>query len=190
MMRWMTPTMALMLAACSGGDDKAAPAPDESAIATPMPEPAPAAGKQARVGWDKDAMARWNEDRGYEPDAAETVPRVPDKGVGTGDRTIPTAVRGRWGLVAADCTSTKGDAKGLLTIDATNLRFYESHGALARIRERDASRIVADYKFSGEGEEWDRLMVLDSQEGGKALIRRDYGEGAAPEPMRYTRCAG
>src|SRR4051812_2684079 len=26
---------------------------------------------------------------------------------------IPTAIRGRWGLVPADCTSTRGDAKGL-----------------------------------------------------------------------------
>src|SRR5678815_313320 len=26
---------------------------------------------------------------------------------------IPEQYRGRWGMVAADCTSTKGDAKGL-----------------------------------------------------------------------------
>lgn len=189
MMRWTTPAMALMLAACSGSDDKAAPAPDESAMATPVPEPVANQGEQARTDWDEDAMARWNEERGYEPDADEPVPSVPDKSIGTGDQTIPTAVRGRWGLVATDCTSTKGDAKGLLTIDATGLRFYESHGTLMHIRERDARRIVADYRFSGEGQEWNRLMVLDSQDGGETLIRRDYGEGAAPSAMRYTRCA-
>ena len=109
-------------------------------------------------------------------------------GVGGRTRPTPAAIRGRWGLAAADCTATKGDAKGLLTIDATNLRFYESHGELARIRERGASRIVADYKFSGEGMEWDRLMLLDAQGGGKTLVRRDYGKDADPALLRYTRC--
>ena len=31
---------------------------------------------------------------------------------------IPAAIQGRWGLTPADCTSTRGDAKGLLTIGA------------------------------------------------------------------------
>ena len=73
-------------------------------------------------------------------------------------------------------------------IDAANLRFHESHGELARVRERGATRIVADYKFSGEGMDWDRLMVLSVADGGKTLVRRDEGEGAAAGPMRYTRC--
>ena len=73
--------------------------------------------------------------------------------------------------------------------DATNLRFYESHGELTRVRESDASRIVADYKFSGEGVEWDRRMQLDLADGGRTLVRRDTGEGAAAGAMRYTRCA-
>lgn len=180
MMRWTMPAALLMLAACSGGnDDNAAPAPEDAATAAPEAAPAD----------DPEAMARWEEDRGYEPDPSEPPIADPEPGIGSGDRTIPAAVRGRWGLVAADCTSTRGDAKGLLTIDATNLRFYESHGKLARVRERDANRIVADYKFSGEGQEWDRLMLLDAQDGGKTLIRRDYGEGSAAGPLRYTRCA-
>ncbi len=177
----------LMLAACSGGDEEQpAPAPEETAtsVTTPDAEPAPTAPAAA-----DEAMARWEENRGYEPDPSEAPPpAVPEPGIGTGDKIIPAAVQGRWGLTAADCTSTKGDAKGLLTIDATTLRFYESLGKLARVRERDASRIVADYKFTGEGMNWDRLMVLDAQ-GGDTLIRRDYGEGAAAGPLRYTRCA-
>ena len=34
----------------------------------------------------------------------------------TGDGPIPAALRGRWGMTPADCTSTRGDAKGLLEI--------------------------------------------------------------------------
>src|SRR3546814_18722584 len=64
-----------------------------------------------------------------------------------------------------------------------------SSDLLARVRDRSANRIVADFKFSGEGETWDRLMLLGLSGGGKTLVRRDYGEGAAAEPMRYTRCA-
>src|SRR5688500_4994135 len=34
----------------------------------------------------------------------------------SGPVAIPAAFHGRWGMVPADCTSTKGDAKGLITI--------------------------------------------------------------------------
>lgn len=179
MTRILLPASLLLLAACSGGggEDKAAPAPEETAAAPVVPDaPATPAAPTTTAAED------------YQPSPAEKPPAEAEPGIGTGDKAIPAAVQGRWGLVAADCTSTKGDAKGLLTIDAADLRFYESHGELARIREKDAARIVADYKFSGEGMEWDRLMVLDVQDGGKTLIRRDYGEGAAAGPMRYRRC--
>src|SRR3546814_1164044 len=70
-----------------------------------------------------------------------------------------------------------------LVIDAKTLRFFESAGDLARVRDRSANRIVADFKFSGEGETWDRLMLLGLSGGGKTLVRRDYGEGAAAEQI-------
>ena len=185
-MRILLSASLLMLAACSGGsdEDKAAPAPEEKASGAPLPKAAPAARAD-----DKDAMARWEEDRGYEPDPAEPPLKGVEPGIGTGDKAIPASIRGRWALDASDCPKRPGTDLTALTIDAAKLRFHESHGELARVRERDASRIVADYKFSGEGMEWDRLMVLDAQDSGKILIRRDYGQGAAPGVMRYTRCA-
>src|SRR5512134_919075 len=39
---------------------------------------------------------------------------------------IPAAFQGRWGMVREDCTSTRGDAKGLIVIDANGIKFYES----------------------------------------------------------------
>ncbi|WP_260581690.1 hypothetical protein [Sphingopyxis sp. PET50] len=110
-------------------------------------------------------------------------------GADNDDKTIPAAIRGRWALDAADCAKKPGTDLTALVIDAADLRFHESHGELARVRERDAARIVADYKFSGEGMEWDQSMVLTVEDGGKALVRRDQGEGAAPGAMRYTRCS-
>ncbi|HMO75563.1 MAG TPA: hypothetical protein PKD99_06900 [Sphingopyxis sp.] len=161
----------LLLAACSGGKDEQTAPADETASLSPVPDAAPT-----------DTAA-------YTPDPAIAPPAAPEAGIGAGDKAIPAAIQGRWGLAAADCTSTWGDAKGLLTIDAANLRFYESHGELARIRERSDSRIVADYKFSGEGMEWDRLVLLGVEDGGRTLVRREWGEDASAEPLRYTRCA-
>ena len=111
-------------------------------------------------------------------------------GPNTDHGAIPSAIRGRWALKAADCQARKGTDLTALTIDATNLRFYESHGELARVRDSDAGRIVADYRFSGEGVEWGRRMRLELADGGRTLVRRDEGEGAASNAMRYTRCAG
>ena len=104
-------------------------------------------------------------------------------------QTIPAAIQGRWGLVPADCTSTRGDAKGLLTISPTTLSFYESRGMIGAIKVRKETGLRAEFAFSGEGMTWTRDEVLDIQDGGKSLVRREYGEDALPGPFRYARCA-
>lgn len=101
---------------------------------------------------------------------------------------IPLAMRGRWGLVAADCTSTHGDAKGLLEISGTALTFFESRGTLKGFIEWAPARIRADFDFLGEGMSWRREMALDLKDGGRTLIRTEYGEDAAPAPLSYRRC--
>ena len=134
--------------------------------------------------------------------AGDRIPVEPDSGTGSGATpppvatpkasvaadTIPATIRGRWGLVSADCTSTLGDAKGLLTIGANKLEFYESVGILGTVDERSTTRIKASFSFNGEGMKWQRDMILDAQEDGKTLLRREYGEGAASGPFKYTRC--
>lgn len=102
---------------------------------------------------------------------------------------IPVALRGRWGLVPEDCTSTRGDAKGLLTITADTVRFYESRGALGEVIERSPNRIVADFAMSGEGQSWTRRMVFVAQDGGRTLVRRERGPDALLGLLRYSRCA-
>jgi hypothetical protein len=102
--------------------------------------------------------------------------------------SIPATAQGRWGMVAADCTSTRGDAKGLLVIDGKTMKFYESVGRIGAVKERSDTRIRAAFSFSGEGMTWTNDEVLDVQDGGKVLIRREYGEGASPGPLRYMRC--
>ncbi|MBK6412515.1 hypothetical protein [Sphingopyxis sp.] len=173
MTRLMLPATLLLLAACSGGDDSRE-SEDKAAIAPPRTAERPAS---ADTTVDAD-MAQ----------AADAPPAKPGAETAADGNTIPTAIRGRWALDASDCPKRPGTDLTALVIDAANLRFHESHGELARVRESDAGRIVADYKFSGEGIEWDRRMQLGLADGGKTLVRRDEGEGAAAGPMRYTRC--
>ena len=107
----------------------------------------------------------------------------------TADATaIPTAIRGRWGLVEADCEPGRDDAKGLLTITADKLDFYESVGTLDSVDEAGANRIRADFDFTGEGMTWERDIALELEDGGQTLVRREYGEGAAAEAFRYSKC--
>lgn len=157
----------LALAACSQQPDTQAPAEDSAAVA-----PAPTATVTETATPPANGTST--------PSALATDSNP--------EQSIPLAIRGRWGLVPADCTSTRGDAKGLLTIDGTTLKFYESRGTLGATAERSDTRLRAAFTFSGEGMTWSRDEVLDVQGGGKTLIRREYGDDAAPGPFKYARC--
>ena len=107
----------------------------------------------------------------------------------TRELQIPAALRGRWGLVAADCTTANGDDKGLITVDAESIRFYESRAVLNTVKEVRESRVVASFDFSGEGQTWSMEETLDLQGDGKQLVRTEKGENAMTEPLHYTKCA-
>lgn len=102
---------------------------------------------------------------------------------------IPSAIRGRWGMVPADCEPGRADAKGLLVIGAKRLEFYESVGTLQSLQEQAPTRLRGSFAFTGEGMEWQRDVTLDVQDGGRTLIRSEAGDGAEPGPFRYTKCA-
>lgn len=125
------------------------------------------------------------------PQGAQSGPEVAAANDTTPDAlqgSIPPALQRRWGLTENDCTTTMGDDKGLLTIDADSLEFYESRGTLGVLHESEENRVDADFSFTGEGMLWERRMTLELQDDGQILIRREFGEEAAPEPFRYMRC--
>ncbi|MCW1383877.1 hypothetical protein OLX02_13720 [Novosphingobium sp. KCTC 2891] len=177
MMRKLTPAplLALALAACSG--EPQAPAPEASGTASE----AAAASSEAPAS----ASAAPAESDASRPDVSDAASPAP---AASTEASIPMAARGRWGLVPADCTSTRGEAKGLLVVDAASLKFYESVGKLASVKERSDTRIRAAFAFSGEGMTWQRDEVLEVQDGGKTLVRREYGADAMPGPLKYTIC--
>ncbi len=124
------------------------------------------------------------------------IPVEPDGGIGDGAEplpellgtAIPEALHGRWGLVRADCTSTRGDAKGLISIDAERIEFYESRAVVDEIEELASGMIRARFTFTGEGQEWTRNMAWRLSGKGFQLIRTETGEDALEEPLTYARC--
>lgn len=157
-MRQLIPAVFLLLAACGGADEPTLPSGDE----TPTP-----AAPDGGIG---DAATP-----GAEPSDMSAA-------------GIPEPLRGRWGLVAADCEPGRSDAKGLLVVGADKLEFYESVGTLGEASERTPTRLRASFAFTGEGMSWTREMLLEMQHGGKALVRQEFGADAAPDPFRYMRC--
>jgi hypothetical protein len=101
----------------------------------------------------------------------------------TVSRSIPAAMHGRWALTPADCTSTRGDAKGLLIVSADQLKFYESVGRPAGELKTSPDSATGDFAFTGEGMSWKKYEALELQSG--KLVRTES------DPMTsftYARC--
>lgn len=150
---------ALALSGCSGSSEPSdEPSSEAAPVSAAVPGPAPVPAGEPATGSASSAAA------------------------------IPLALRGRWGLVPADCTSTHGDAKGLLEVGANQLTFYESSARLSKVTAAGKDRVRATFAFSGEGQEWTQDVELRAWEGGAKLIRQDRGPDALPGPLTYTRC--
>ena len=102
---------------------------------------------------------------------------------------IPAAIRGRWGLVPADCTGDPAAAKGLIAIDAKSIKFYESVAKLGKIKSGSPDAINATFAFTGEGQEWTLDVDLKLGDEGKTLTRKDTGKDAMPGVLKYARCS-
>ena len=108
--------------------------------------------------------------------AATQTPAKPSK-------LIPAALQGRWGLSPNDCTSTKGDAKGLLIIGPDSLKFYESRAVPGENGQTSADSISSGFHFTGEGQTWTKFEVLELQKQG--LVRTESNPMAS---FTYARC--
>lgn len=78
---------------------------------------------------------------------------------------IPAALQGRWALTPADCMPGRSGAKGLLTITADELRFYESRAVPADDVEGNANSIAGNFAFTGEGQSWTKYEALKVEKG-------------------------
>ena len=96
---------------------------------------------------------------------------------------IPAALQGRWGLTPGDCTSIRGDAKGLLVVSADHLQFYESRAIPAQDVQIASDSVSGNFAFTGEGQEWTKEQSLERQ--GDKLVRTERNPVAT---FTYVRC--
>jgi hypothetical protein len=121
----------------------------------------------------------------------ETVTNDDDADVNASDPaaaalTIPAAFQGRWGMVPEDCTSTRGDNKGLITVDADSIKFFESNGTLTKVTLNAPENFTGTFAFTGEGESWTNSQNLKLTGSSKTLVRK---QSDVAQPFTYKRCA-
>ena len=97
--------------------------------------------------------------------------------------SIPAALHGRWGLTPADCMPGRSDAKGLLTISASGLRFYESRAVPGEDVTTDADSAAGNFHFEGEGQSWTKYEALKAGKG--RLTRTETRPSAS---FTYAKC--
>lgn len=125
-----------------------------------------------------------DEGNGLEPvNASDATAKVdPDNNLSG----IPVAFRGRWGMNEADCDVSRSDTKGLVTVDAGSLKFYESMGRLKSITSASPTEVKGTFAFSGEGQSWTKVMTLKLDEGGTTLVRIEEDPTGT---YRHIKCA-
>jgi hypothetical protein len=96
---------------------------------------------------------------------------------------IPAPLQGRWGLTPGDCTSTRGDAKGLLIIGPDDLKFYESRAVPGPDTQTSPDSISGKFAFTGEGQTWTKFQALELQKD--QLVRTESNPMAS---FTYARC--
>lgn len=112
------------------------------------------------------------------------VDTQPAKPLPTPSAAIPPALQGRWGLTPADCMPGRSDAKGLLTITADDLHFYESRAVPAADVASDANSISGNFAYTGEGQSWTKYQALKVEKG--RLTRTETKPSAS---FTYAKCS-
>jgi hypothetical protein len=100
-----------------------------------------------------------------------------------GTTAIPASLQGRWGLTPADCTAPLANAKGLLVINARELRFYESRAVPSGDVQTGADRMSGRFRFSGEGQSWVKFESL--KRNGDKVTRTESNPAAS---YTYAKC--
>ena len=166
MIRFRLPFIALAAIAAVAGCDQRDPVANDANANGALPQPVNEASP------NPEALPPTN---AAEPEAANAVSPAASG--------IPAALHGRWGMSPGDCTSTRGDAKGLLTISREEMRFYESVAVPAEGAEAAANSISGTFSFTGEGQTWSRYQSLQLK--GQELVRTETNPTAS---YTYAKC--
>lgn len=98
---------------------------------------------------------------------------------------LPPSFVGRWGMTKADCDPNSLATKGLLTISADHLKFWESKGSVQRIVRHSPYDVTLVLDMTGEGQRWTSTTQLTLDAAATQLVRAERG---TPDHYRYQRC--
>ena len=87
-------------------------------------------------------------------------------------------------MTPEDCTSQRGDAKGLLIITANDLKFYESRAVPVGNIGGSKDSFTGDFRFTGEGQTWTSFETLQLQR--TRLVRTTSSPMAS---FTYAKCS-
>ena len=149
--------------AALGGCGKPSPV-DENATGAKLPAP---------------VVDRAPKPQGGPPSNQAEQPAAPSSAAAS----IPAALQGRWGLTPGDCTSTRGDAKGLMIVTSNELRFYESRAVPAAGIQANADSITGNFNYTGEGQSWTKFQSLELRKN--FLVRTESNPAAS---YTYAKC--
>ena len=89
-------------------------------------------------------------------------------------------------MVPDDCTSTRGDAKGLIIVDNDSINFFESQATLTKVTGNFPENFTGTFAFTGEGENWTNSQNLKLTGSSNTLLRK---QSDIAQPFTYKRCA-
>lgn len=165
----------LILAACSSGQDKA----DYSDAAHVDPVQARA---QARI----DATASRI---GTRSAARIGVPVSSPTPSAAGDRKLPVAFQGYWGVAPGDCDLRNADAAGRISVDADRLRLEDGKATVEKLVERSPSIVDTMLRIDAAAGAGNRPVRFMLEQGGTRLVMtRGAVAGTPAATIRYRRC--
>ena len=88
-------------------------------------------------------------------------------------------------MTANDCVPGASDAKGLISIQGSLVKFYESVGTMRNGKRKTLTSLSTDFDMVGEGQEWQARNLFQLSGDRSGLTRTDTATG---ERFVYTRC--
>ncbi|MBC2776361.1 hypothetical protein [Parasphingopyxis marina] len=80
---------------------------------------------------------------------------------------MPESFRGHWDLSEEGCADENSEMR--LLIAANTATFYESRAEITGVEAQGAQAVIADHRFTGEGETWDERLAYELSENGQRL---------------------
>ncbi len=98
---------------------------------------------------------------------------------------FPKSYFGRWGLSQGDCAMGTTVATGLISVQGSLVKFYESVATMRDGKRESLTSMSAHFDVAGEGQEWEAHTRYRLSNDRQQLTREDLATG---EKYVYDRC--